>query len=257
MISPPRAPVLFVGHGAPTLAIDSEKGAPLRAWGSNLPRPEAVLIFSAHWETEELTLGAQIRLPLIHDYWGFPAALGQVEYPAPGAPELAHRVQELLGPLPNAKERGLDHGVWTPLVHLLPGADVPVLQLSLPATRSSRELLQLGRQLAPLRQEGVWIVGSGSLTHNLRRLRPDGTAPSLEVRGFDNWIADRLRRGDVDSLARAPELHSDFRRHHPSPEHWNVLLPVLGAWDPSHEPASFPVEGFEFGELSRRSFQGG
>ncbi len=141
-----RRPVIFLGHGAPSLAIDAGKGAPLRAWGASLPRPRAALVISAHWETRIPPLGATSRLPLIHDYSGFPPELGEVRYPSPGAPDLATRVAELLAPgVDRAPGRGLDHGVWAPLVHLWPEADVPVLQLSLP--RDGR--FDLGRRLAP------------------------------------------------------------------------------------------------------------
>jgi 4,5-DOPA dioxygenase extradiol len=246
-----RQPVLFLGHGAPTLAIDAGKGAALRSLGEALPRPESALVISAHWETVAPTLGAVEPVPLIHDYGGFDPAIRDVVYPSPGAPALAERIRELLPGVEATPGRGLDHGVWTPLVHLWPEADVPVLQLSLPRG----DLVELGRRLAPLRDEGVLLIGSGSLTHHLGRMRPDGAPPPEDVVAFDAWVVDRLEAGDhpalIDAAARV-----DFARHHPTSEHWEVLLPLLGAVDPG-EPVTYPVEGFEFGALSRRSVRWG
>lgn len=250
----PRTPVLLVGHGAPTLAIDPVKGGPLRAWGASLAQPRGVLVVSAHWETATPTLGSTVSRPLVHDYRGFPPELGRVDYPAPGAPALSERVAELLGGADRAPTRGWDHGVWTPLVHLLPGARVPVLQLSLPRGAEGRELLELGRSLAPLRDEGIWILGSGNFTHDLGSLRPDGSPPSPRARDFDAWVAGRLRAGDHRALADAPRIRPDFRFHHPTPEHWNALILPLGATDPEEE-VRFPVTGWEYGDLSRRSVE--
>lgn len=178
-------------------------------------------------------------------------------YPSPGAPDLARRVEERLGPeLGRAPGRGLDHGVWTPLVHMLPGADVPVLQLSLPRDRDRAGLVELGTRLRPLRDEGVWIMASGSLTHDLKSLGPDGTEPPAPARDFDRWTARRIEADDRAVLLGVEEARPDFRAHHPTPEHWDVLYVALGAADPA-DPVGFPAEGFEYRCISRRSVQWG
>src|SRR5687767_2015172 len=153
-------PSLFVGHGAPLLAVDSVLGEPLRQLGRQLRRPRAILAVSAHWEESPLTLGTTEQRELIYDFSGFPEELYRVRYPAPGAPWLADRIEALLPDRPPKRsQRGLDHGVWTPLVHLYPDADVPVLQLSMPRSDSADALFELGKALAPLRDEGVLILG--------------------------------------------------------------------------------------------------
>jgi 4,5-DOPA dioxygenase extradiol len=251
-----RMPVLAIGHGSPVLAIDAARGAPLREWGRSLPQPGAILVVSAHWEAAPALLGATARLPLIYDFGGFPRALYEVQYPAPGAPALAERVRELLGGrVEQDPARGLDHGVWTPLVHLYPQAAVPVLQLSLPAALGARAIFELGRRLAPLRDEGVLLIGSGNITHNLRERLAEG-APALDwALAFDTWVEASLLARDVDALLdyerRAPEL----RRNHPSEEHWLPLFVALGAAQLQRDALHFPVTGFEFGTLSRRSIQ--
>jgi len=161
-----RMPTIFLAHGSPFLLDDAPWVAELRAWAEGMPRPSAVLMLSAHWEQAPVTLGATRRVPLVYDFWGFPAKYYAVSYPAPGAPELARRIRELLGregAVAEAPGRGLDHGAYVPLIAMYPGADVPVLQVSLPAL-DAPTLFGLGRALAPLRHEGVLIVGSGGLT---------------------------------------------------------------------------------------------
>ena len=252
---PAKLPALFVGHGAPTLALDEEKGAPLRTWGRTLPRPRAVLVVSAHWEEAPVTLGTVQTSPLVYDFYGFPEPLYGVTYPAPGAPELAGRVVDLLGTglVDRRPERGLDHGVWTPLVHMFPDHDVPVLQLSMPSALGAKAVFGLGDRLAPLRSEGVLLVGSGNITHNLRAMGPEGRAPESWAVDFDRWVRDRLVDRDVDGLLAYRERAPAFERNHPSEDHWLPLLFTLGA--ASGDKASFPVEGFEHQNLSRRAVQ--
>lgn len=245
-------PTGFVSHGAPTLALDAAKGAPLRAWGEALGRPSAVLCVSAHWETDRPTLGATETLPLIYDFGGFDRALYEVSYPAPGAPELAERVAELVD-VDRAPRRGWDHGVWTPLVWMWPGADVPVLQLSLPRA-SPAELVALGAALRPLRADGVFILGSGSMTHNLGRMSRDGFPPAQWAEAFDAWIAEVLGDRRDAELLDYERTAPRFRTAHPTDEHWTPLLVALGAADPD-APATFPVTGWEYGNLSRRCVQ--
>ncbi len=252
--SPPMTtPALFVAHGAPTLALDPVAGADFARWGQALPRPEAVLVLSAHWESAPPTIGATSTRPLVYDFYGFPPPLYEVRYPAPGAPALAERLAGLLPELRRQPERGLDHGAWVPLVHLWPDADVPVLQLSLPSELGPRALIELGRRLAPLRREGVLLIGSGNLTHNLRRLGfGSSAAPEGWASEFDAWCADALARHDLDALAdwgRAPGA----RLSHPTAEHFLPLLVTAGA--AADDPVRFPISGFEHQNLSRRSVQ--
>ncbi|MGD9765942.1 MAG: dioxygenase [Candidatus Binatia bacterium] len=253
-------PVGFVAHGAPLLATDAEKGAQLRAWAAAMPRPDAVLVLSAHWEQAPPAIGATTALPLIYDFYGFPKELYAIRYPAPGAPALADRVAALLqsrGPVVREPARGLDHGAWVPLLWMLPAHDVPVLQLSIP-TQDPRALVELGRALAPLREEGVLVLASGSLTHNLSTLnwRPNAPVPAWALE-FDTWTGDALARGDLDALidyrTKAPGVHVAL----PSHEHFVPILIAAGAASAAPGAVRFPVEGFEFGSLSRRCVQFG
>ena len=191
-----RQPVLFLSHGAPPLADDRRWVAELRAWGANLPKPANVLVVSAHWEHAPAAVGSTTpHTPLVYDFYGFPQRYYEVTYDAPAAPELADEVAGLLGGLHQDPTRGLDHGAYVPLVELFPDADVPVLQLSLP-TLAPEGLVELGERLAPLREAGTLIVGSGFTTHNLRWFNPaagaDGMPPaaSAEFDDVDRRIVD-------------------------------------------------------------------
>jgi len=254
---PTRLPSIFVAHGAPLLALDPALGEPLDRWGRVLPRPRAILAISAHWEDAPLTLGATETRPLVYDFFGFPEELYRVGYPAPGAGWLADRVEALVAQRGvRRSQRGLDHGVWTPLVHLYPQADVPVLQLSMPATESAAALFELGRSLAPLRDEGVLILGSGNLVHNLRRVEWHArAAPPQWAEEFDGWIADVLERRDWDALVDYRERAPQLALAHPTEEHLRPVLVAAGAG--ADEPVSFALTGWELGSLSRRSVQFG
>jgi 4,5-DOPA dioxygenase extradiol len=227
-----------------------------QAWGQRWPKHRGLLVVSAHWETAGLALTATAAPETIHDFYGFPEPLYAIRYPAPGAPELA---QEVAGALAAGgfqagldERRGIDHGAWSPLLFLRPAADVPVVQLSLDRRRSLRELVDVGRALRPLREEGVRILGSGNLVHNLRAADfGDREAPvEAWARGFDAWVSQRLSAWDVDALA-APEAGPSGRLAHPTREHYAPLLVVAGAADP--KPAvRFPFEGFEHATISMR-----
>lgn len=249
-------PVLFVGHGAPMLALDVAKGAELRSLVDGVCTPEAIIIVSAHWETRSPTIGTVLPRPLMYDYSGFPSPLYQLQYPAPTAPELGRRVESLLRPwnVSRASERGLDHGAWLPLLHMYPSANVPVLQVSLPSRLAASDLIQLGRALAPLRYENVLTVASGSITHNLRLSRyEDPSPPPAWAVEFDEWTKSALARWDVDSFANyrrcAPALHVA----HPTEEHFLPLLIAVGAASEKPPKITFAIEGFEHRALSRRS----
>lgn len=259
-----RQPVLYLSHGAPPLADDARWTAELATWSANLPRPRSVLMVSAHWEQAPVTVSATSGdVPLVHDFWGFPQRYYDVAYGAPGAPELARSVAALLDGSGEAVHqdpaRGLDHGAYVPLVEMFPDADVPVLQLSMP-TLDPHRLLDLGRRLGPLRDEGVLVVGSGFTTHNLQWFRPaDGpdSAPPTPSAEFDHWAAEAVGAGDVDSvldfLAKAPAAHEA----HPRTEHWAPLFVALGAASADGDVAGRSViDGFWYG-LSKRSWQFG
>jgi len=260
-------PVLFIGHGAPLLATDQERGAELRALGPKLPSARAVLMISAHWTTQgaALSLGPLEQQPLIYDFSGFPEELYRVKYPAPGGGVIAAEVSAALGVdelaaaggsrvAVRTTQRGLDHGSWTPLVHLLPQANVPVLQLSLPIDWSGTRWLALGRALAPLRDAGVLIVGSGNITHNLREVdRRPGAAPPAWAAEFDEWTSATLNGFRMDHLVDYKNQAPALRTNHPTEEHWAPLIVAAGAASETRPSVSYPVSGWEFGSLSRRS----
>ncbi|NJP69016.1 dioxygenase [Streptomyces spiramenti] len=257
--SPSRMPVLYLSHGAPPLADDALWPSQLANWAAGLPRPRAILVVSAHWESAPATVGATTTVPLTYDFWGFPERYYQVRYPAPGAPELAERVRALVGTPGSAVHhdtgRGLDHGAYVPLAEMYPEADVPVLQLSLPTLDPSR-LLAFGRRLAPLREEGVLILGSGFFTHNLGEILW-GAGPD-EAHGwsreFDDWGARALAAGDVDALLDFENAAPAGRVAHPRTEHFAPLFVSLGAGEADLDSISTAVDGF-WGGLAKRSVQ--
>ena len=245
-------PALFVSHGAPTTALEQD-GAfarSLRAFAARIPRPRAVAIVSAHWQDRGVQVGSSARPPLLYDFGGFADALYQVKYPCPGAPELARRIAALVPGAKLNETRGLDHGAWTPLVLMLPAADIPVVQISLPYGASREQLLALGHALSPLRDEGVLLLGSGGAVHNLRRvdLSSEDAPVAPWAKEFDEWLRTALDALDVD-LAQAP----NGRMAQPTPEHFDPVYVVLGAARPG-ERAVTVFEGFQYGTLSMRSF---
>ena len=251
-------PVLFLAHGSPLLLDDAGWVGELAAWARALPRPKAVLMLSAHWLDRPITLGATRQVPLLYDFYGFPAKYYQQTYAAPGAPALAARMKQLLHtePVADDPERGLDHGAYVPMVAMYPEADVPVLQASLPSLEPT-SLFALGRALAPLRDEGVLIVGSGFLTHNLRTVdfRPDAPTPAWASE-FDAWTADVITRRDVDALMDYRERAPGVRMALPTHEHFVPVVVSLGAAiDDAKATAKFPITGFAYGTATRRSVQ--
>jgi 4,5-DOPA dioxygenase extradiol len=252
-------PSLFLSHGAPPLVDDATWVAELVRWAGELPRPEAILVVSAHWEAAPLTIGSTTaKTPLTYDFWGFPQRYYDVTYDAPGAPELAARVEALMPDgeaMAHDPERRLDHGAYVPLTVMYPDAAIPVLQVSMP-TLEPRRLLDFGTRLRPLRDEGVLIVGSGFTTHGLPFLTdpaPDAPAPGWS-REFDAWAAERFADGDLDALidfrAKAPGMPYA----HPTIEHFAPLFVALGAsQDPEQAPKQV-VDGFWMG-LAKRSIQ--
>jgi len=257
-----RVPAIFLSHGAPPLADDPIWTTELAEWSAALPRPAAVLVISAHWEAEPLTVGATTTVPLYYDFWGFPQRYYEVTYPAPGAPALAGAVQRLLADAGyrshSDASRGLDHGAYVPLVEMFPEADVPVLQISMP-TLDPRELFDIGRRLAPLRDQGVLILGSGFSTHNLRGMRMDRPAydpPPAWSAEFDDWLAQNIANHDVDALLDFQTKAPAAGVAHPRTEHFAPLFVALGAAADSGETGRTVVDGFWFG-LSKRSMQFG
>ena len=256
MTSSDRLPVLFLSHGAPPLTDSETWTRELASWSADLPRPQQILIVSAHWEEAPLTLSATRTVPLVYDFWGFPQRFYDVTYTAPGAPELATRVEQLVGQdqhVQRDEHRGLDHGAYVPLKEMFPAADVPVLQMSMP-TLDPRGLYDVGRSLATLREEGTLIVGSGFTTHNLSWLSPDGpdgaaNAPSSE---FDHWAAETMAAGDLDALLDFARVAPAAHDAHPRTEHWAPLFVALGAAEGG--ASTSVIDGFWFG-LSKRSWQ--
>ncbi len=234
-------PAIFISHGSPLQALDGGRTA--EAWqalAAGLPRPRAVLAVSAHWETEHPVVSPASQPETIHDFGGFPRALFEIQYPAPGAPWLAERVRALLSAAGFEAgidpERGLDHGAWVPLREMYPQADVPVAQLSIQPHLGPEHHVRLGRALAPLSQEGVLIVATGSMTHNLRDWRPahrdatgQATPPLPYVTAFQAWMHDQLVRNDLPALLDYRERAPGAARAHPSDEHLLPLYVAIGA----------------------------
>jgi 4,5-DOPA dioxygenase extradiol len=253
-------PALFVSHGAPPLFDDPLWISELFAWSQDLPKPTAILMVSAHWEVAPMRLSATgSGVPLVYDFSGFAQRYFSMTYPTPDAAGLAARVATLMPddqPVRQDVVRGLDHGAWVPLKIMYPYADVPVLQLSIP-THDPARLLELGRRLRPLRDEGVLIVGSGFMTHGLPYLTHeqfvDNVVPSWSAE-FDIWAAEALATGDLDSLVAYRDRAPGMPYAHPTVEHFVPLFVSLGAGTDEGRPVQTTVAGYQFG-LSKRSFQ--
>jgi 4,5-DOPA dioxygenase extradiol len=249
-------PAIYLGHGAPPLLDDARWVRELAELAASLERPRFILVVSAHWEARPITLSSTRGASLVYDFWGFPEHYYRLTYPAPGSTELANLVEEHLGSVglivARDEARGLDHGAWVPLLAMYPEATIPVLQLSLPSL-DPIELYAAGHALAPLREAGVLIIGSGFFTHNLHALAyaasPDGPVPSWSSE-FDAWGAEVLAAGDFDALFDFEHRAPAARLAHPRTEHFAPLFVALGAG--AEEPIATPIKGFWFG-LSKRT----
>ena len=245
---------IFFGHGNPMNAL--QDNAWTRGWariGAALPRPQAILCISAHWYRPGTAVTAQSAPRTIHDFGGFPRELYEVSYAAPGAPELAKRVAQLLAPVPVAQDHswGLDHGTWSVLTHAYPTADIPVVQLRIDETRPAPWHYETAKNLAPLRDEGILIMGSGNLVHNLHAYSwgSHPVQPYDWALRFEATAREAMRRGDFAPLVNYESLGRDAMLSAPTPEHYLPLLYVL-AQRRGDEPVSFPVEGFDGGSIS-------
>lgn len=248
---------LFIGHGAPPLLDDPVWSGQLAAWAGDLPRPTAILIVSAHWESAPVSLSAS-GADLVYDFGGFAPKYYEMTYPTPDSTALARRIAALMPstePVHQHASRGLDHGAWVPLRIMYPDADIPVVQMSLP-THDPGRLMRIGERLRPLRDEGVLIIGSGFLTHGLPYLtewRIDAAVPGWSA-DFDAWAGEALTRGDVDELAAYADRAPGMPYAHPTVEHYSPLFVTLGAASDPAEPGTQVVDGFWMG-LSKRSLQ--
>jgi 4,5-DOPA dioxygenase extradiol len=254
-----KLPTIFLSHGSPMLALDAgEAGQFWQKLGRELPRPDAVLAVSAHWTTEQPRVSATVANSTIYDFYGFPAPLYQIAYPAPGAPDLAKRVTQLLTaakiPVDVDPARGLDHGAWVPLRNMYPLANMKVAQLSVQPHRDASWHVALGRALAPLAAENVLVLATGGAVHNLREMAPEGSPAPAWAANFDRWLADTLAKGDeasfIDWVHQAPEP----MRAQPTPEHF---LPIFVAYGAAGEkPKSQQLfKGFTLGSMSMAAYR--
>ncbi|MBD8732147.1 DODA-type extradiol aromatic ring-opening family dioxygenase [Pseudomonas sp. CFBP 13710] len=254
-----RSPVLFVSHGSPMFAVEPGlAGKHLAELGRELPRPEAIVILSPHWMTRgDIRMTASAAPPTIHDFGGFPDALYRIQYPAPGAPALAARIVDMLqaGGWQSRldAERGLDHGAWVPLLYLAPDADIPVIQVSMPAALDTHQAWKLGQALQPLRDMNVLIVASGSLTHNLYEFRGATPHGAQYVKDFAAWTAKTLASGDLHALLDYRQYAPSAERAHPTDEHFMPLFIALGAAGEQYETRVIEG-GVEYGVLAMDSY---
>lgn len=252
-------PAVFVSHGSPMHAL--QPGAVRSVWqgiAQRLPRPKAIVMSSAHWEADAPAVTGAQKPETIHDFYNFPKPLYEIQYPASGAPELALRIKNLLEKSKLATtvdpQRGLDHGAWSPLLHMYPAADIPVIQVSVQPQLGPRHHVEIGRALAPLAGEGILLFGSGHMTHNLRDMDRAGSgAIAPYAREFQAWTNDRIQAGDIESLVNYRRLAPHGVRAHPTDEHFLPLFFALGA-----APEKFKAErlhdGIEMGALAMDAY---
>jgi 4,5-DOPA dioxygenase extradiol len=256
----PPLPSLFISHGAPNLLL---QGTPafyfLSGLGATLPRPRAIVCISAHWDTARPALSAAAQPAMIYDFYGFPESLYKIQYPAPGAPELAAEIVALLqrgGLVADLDEtRGLDHGAWVPLSLMYPHADIPVIQLSVQSIASPLQHWQMGAALQPLRERGVLILGSGGATHNLREFSRHAldAPPADYALQFHDWLAEVIAQGELAALLNYHNCAPHATRNHPTPEHFLPLFVPLGAAGPAARGRRL-FSAFEYGVLSMAAF---
>ncbi|MEN6601075.1 MAG: class III extradiol ring-cleavage dioxygenase [Bryobacteraceae bacterium] len=253
-------PVAFISHGSPMVAIETGPYQKALERLGRAHRPKAVVVISAHWEShDEIRITSVAKPSLIYDFGGFPGKLYELKYEAPGAPDLARRISGMLrdGGISSTLDavRGFDHGVWVPLRLMYADAGVPVVELSIPITRSPAELFRIGTLLSPLRAEGVLVLGSGGIVHNLRRLdwQHKGAPPQTWALDFDRWVAAKLDAWDVEGLFRYKTAAPSAALAVPTREHFHPIFVVLGAARPRGR-IEYIHEGFEYGTLSMRCF---
>jgi 4,5-DOPA dioxygenase extradiol len=254
-----RMPAVFYGHGSPMNAVEGPYGEAWQALGQTIPKPKAILMVSAHWFIDGVAVTTNDWPETIHDFYGFPTELYQMNYPAPGDPRLAQRVRELLGEdlVREAQDWGLDHGTWSVLVHSYPDADIPVVQLSLDQSKDGAFHYDLAKKLKPLRDEGVLIAGSGDVVHNLRLMRRDGGAEPYDwAARFNDEVKRALTAHDHAPLIDYLALGEDARLSAPTPEHYLPLLYVLAQQDEG-EPLSFFNDRIDLGSVSMLGVQVG
>jgi 4,5-DOPA dioxygenase extradiol len=254
-------PVIFLSHGSPMMAVESNPAS--QAWATEaarLPRPQAVLMVSAHWESGVPLLGGSAQPEMIYDFGGFPEALYRIRYPAPGVPEIAQQAQALLREAGFTAGidgcRGLDHGAWVPMLKMYPQADVPVLQLSVQPALGAAHHYALGQALAPLRAAGVLIVGSGHMTHNLRDAfspKEQGSVAPYAIE-FRDWVDSRVRAGQIEELLQWESLAPQAKRAHPTPDHFLPLFVALGAAGAAYQVESL-CAGYDMGALAMDAYR--
>lgn len=250
-----KAPVIFLGHGSPTNAsADNAFTRKLKDLRALYPNPRAVLCVSAHWMTEGTWVTAMEQPQTIHDFYGFPDELFQIQYPAPGSPEVAELVARTAKVNLDKEMWGLDHGTWAVLRHVFPEANIPVLQLSVYMSQPAEYHYELGKRLRPLREQGILIVGSGNIVHNLKQIKWEEKAPAYPwAKEFDLWVRDQIATREFDTLLKHATRDEAGKLSIPSPDHWYPLLYVLGA---SEDGDSLHVEYEEIqnASISMRSF---
>ena len=254
----PKAPTCFISHGAPSFAIEQDELSDYLAnLGQSLENVKAILIVSPHWQTQKLEVMTTAKPATIHDFYGFPETLYSLQYPASGNPSLAKKVIELLAAhkiyTSENSSQGYDHGAWVPLIHLFPKHHLPVLQISLPINFNPQMTFDLGKALASLREEGVMIIGSGGLTHNLYELRPKESKPEHYIEEFVNWMDDKVESRDFAQLVNYRILAPHSKRAHPTDEHLLPLFLALGASD-ENEQLKIVDNEIYYGILSTKSY---
>jgi 4,5-DOPA dioxygenase extradiol len=249
-------PSLFISHGAPSIAIEQDDFTrAVASFGESLRGARAIAVVSAHWQARSVRVNAVAHPETIYDFGGFSPELYKIRYEAPGDPALAREISALLGNAPLEESRGWDHGLWVPMGILLPDANVPIVEIAQPSPTTPAKLLRIGQALAPLRERGIVIAGSGGIVHNLRAIHlGDKSAPVDEwAKQFDDWFAKHLAASDFETLTRYRDLAPHANLAVPTPEHFEPLFVTLGASRDTDNLTTI-YEGFHYGNLSMRTF---